>query len=160
MDDTVRRKKMQDGLVKLGLLPSEARKLCFAKVNQYDTSLQSIDHMIPLIRKVARSRVRVINNLKHMGWTRDEILQSIKILVKNQEGNGGVFAFIRSEYSIPDKDKPDYKLAVRARAAQANRSISRMFKKITGISYKSHLPVERLRGIPVKNLVNQENMLF
>jgi hypothetical protein len=163
IEDNARRKRLYDAAIRSGLFPIEARKLCYAKTNQYDSSLQSVDNIIKsgLYTKILRSRVRTIRNLRVKGWSDDSIRLALRGLIKQLNKNGdSVWQFIRSEYNITQKGNINYKDAIHARSMQSNRVISKTFKDITGISYKSHLPINKLRGTPVSNKVNLENRLI
>jgi hypothetical protein len=118
----------------------EAKKICYAKVNQNSSELQNPDVMWQsgLIQKAIKSRRAYIENCRRAGWDDATIKRSIKTFYKGQEdaGDSAVFRFLKIEYTIPSQKVSNYQLSVLLRArGQINR-----VARVMGVRYGKSLP--------------------
>jgi hypothetical protein len=134
------REMIMNRLTLNGFSKWEAKKIAFAKTNQYDNSLQDPEIMWQsgLIQKAIKSRMAYIQNCRKLGWDDATIRRSIKTFYKGQEnaGDSAIFRFLKIEYMIPSASVSNYALSVLLRArGQINR-----VARVMGVRYGKSLP--------------------
>jgi hypothetical protein len=121
------------------LLPTEARRIAYAKVNQYSSELQNPDKIWEsgLVQKALRKRTNTVNNLRKMGVPDRSIIGIISQWYKGKKGDSSSWLFIKDVYNVKPAEIHSYKMAVRARARTL---VSKLGKGRLGIPYGRSLP--------------------
>jgi len=127
-------------LVLNGFAKWEARKIAFAKTNQWSKQLQDPEVMwrSGLIQKAIKSRRAWILNCRAMGYTEEQIKKAIGGFYRGQinQLDSSPWKFIRDEYMIPPAELTNYMLATKLREREQINRVAR----VMGVRYGRKAP--------------------